>query len=251
MASNPKLSVIIPAYNETENFNRGVLDKVNRYLTKKKYSSQVIIVDDGSTDDSIQSIKAYIKDKANWRLITNPHQGKAQTVATGIAAATGKYILFTDFDQATPLSEVEKLFPFIKKGYHVAIGSREVKGAKRLKEPWYRHLMGRGFNFFVSLIALRGIHDTQCGFKMFTHKAAKDLFSSLVVYGPHQETAAFTGAFDVEILYLAQKKHYRIAEVPVAWKHVKTNRVSPVRDSVRMFLDLLRIRLADLMGKYK
>lgn len=251
MASNFKLSVVIPAYNEADNFAKRVLDQVHKYLSARKYAWEVIIVDDGSTDTTIQLLKGYIKDRPNWRLITNPHQGKAQTVATGIAAAQYEALLFTDFDQATPISEVEKLLPFLKRGYDIVIGSREIEGSRREGEPWYRHFMGRGFNFFVSLLAFGNIHDTQCGFKLFKTPVAQKLFSQLVVYGPRRETRPFTGAFDVEVLYLAHKQSYKIAEVPVFWTHVTTPRVSPVRDSIRMFLDLLRIRLTDLTGKYK
>lgn len=251
MASNLKLSVVIPAYNESDNFAQGVLDQVHRYLSHQSYQSEVIIVDDGSTDATVNLVTAYLQDKPTWRLIANSHQGKAQTVAAGIAAAQGKITLFTDFDQATPLSEIEKLLPFLDKGDDVVIGSREVEGSKREGEPWYRHLMGRGFNFFVNLFAFGNIHDTQCGFKLFKTAVAQKLFSQLVVYGPHRETRAFTGAFDVEVLYLAHKQGYKIAEVPVFWTHVKTPRISPIRDSVRMFFDLLRIRLADLQGKYQ
>ena len=132
----------------------------------------------------------------------------------------------------------------------MVIGSREVEGSKRLGEPWYRHLMGRGFNLFVNLFAFGNIHDTQCGFKLFKTPVAQKLFSQLLVYGHKAETRAFTGAFDVEVLYLAHKQGYSIAEVPVFWTHVITNRVSPVKDSLRMFLDLIRIRLADLTGQY-
>lgn len=251
MTATPFLSVIIPAYNEQDNFAAGALEKVARYLAQRKYSYEVIIVDDGSTDGSIPSIQKFVDQKPHWRLIKNPHLGKAQTVATGIMAATGERVLFTDFDQATPLSEVEKLLPFIKKNYHIVIGSREVKGSKREKEPWYRHFMGRGFNLLVSLIALRGIHDTQCGFKLFKANAAQDIFSKLVVYSQKPEKTAFTGAFDVEVLYLAQKQKLRIAEVPVHWKHIKTSRVNPLKDSLRMFVDLLRIRLTDMVGGYQ
>lgn len=250
MTAAPFLSIVIPAYNEQDNFSAGALEKVARYLGQRNYSYEVIIVDDGSTDGSIESIQKFVDQKPHWHLIKNSHLGKAQTVASGIMAATGERVLFSDFDQATPLSEVEKLLPFIKKNYHIVIGSREVKGSKREKEPWYRHLMGRVFNFLVSLIALRGIHDTQCGFKLFKANVAKDLFSKLVVYSQKPEKTAFTGAFDVEVLYLAQKQKLRIAEVPVSWKHIKTSRVNPVKDSLRMFVDLLRIRLTDLLGGY-
>lgn len=181
----------------------------------------------------------------------NPHQGKAAAVATGVRLAQGENILFTDFDQATPLAEIEKLLPFLKKGYDIIIGSREVKGAKREKEPFYRHLMGKVFNLVVKLFAFKGIEDTQCGFKLFKAKAAKELFPQLQVYRSTKIKNAFTGAFDVELLYLARKKGYQIAEVPVFWQHYKTTRVNPVRDSLRMFSDVLKIRLYDLLGRYK
>ncbi len=245
------LSIVIPAYNETDNLEHGALEKITPYLKKQPFDYEVIIVDDGSTDGSPAKLEQFINTHKNWRLIKNHHQGKAQTVARGVVEAQAELVLFTDFDQATPLSEVEKLLPFIRKKYDIVIGSREVKGSQRLKEPWYRHLMGRAFNLFVSLIALRGIQDTQCGFKLFKAGIAKDLFSRLVVYGPHPEKGAFTGAFDVEVLYLAQKSKYKIAEVPVHWRHVKTTRVNPLKDSIRMFFDLLRIRLTDIIGGYR
>lgn len=245
-----KLSIVIPAYNEIENLNKNVLAAADEYLKTKKYDWEVIVVDDGSNDGTAEKLSSWIKSHFGWNLIKKPHQGKAAAVKTGIMKAKGEYILFTDFDQATPLPEVEKLIPFIRRGFSVAIGSREVKGSQRLNEPWYRHLMGKVFNFAVQIIAIGGIHDTQCGFKLFTGQAAKDLFNSLVVYSNGIEKQAFTGAFDVELLYIAQKRGYKIAEVPVSWRHVNTNRVNPIRDSIRMFLDLLKIRLTDLLGKY-
>lgn len=247
----PFLSIIIPSFNESENLSKGVLDEVEKYLSCQKYHWEIILADDGSTDGTFEDLQKIVKGKKNWLLIKNLHQGKAQTVKSGIMAATGDLILFTDFDQATPLSEVEKLLPFMEKGYDVAIGSREVKGSERLKEPWYRHLMGKVFNRVVQMFTIAGISDTQCGFKLFTNQVAKELFNSLVVYAKGAEKTAFTGAFDVELLYVAQKRNYRIAEVPVSWKYVKTIRVNPIRDSIRMFLDVLRIRVTDLLGGYK
>lgn len=244
------LSVIIPAFNEETNFRRGVLNQVYDYLSKQPYPYQVIIVDDGSHDQTRTLINQFIERKPAWQLIANPHYGKAHTVATGILSAQGQFSLFTDFDQATPIKEVEKLLPFVQKEYHLAIGSREIRGAKREAEPWYRHLMGKIFNLFVKLITIKGIQDTQCGFKLFRSPVAKDIFRRLIVYQNRQETHAFTGAFDVELLYLAKKRGYRIKEVPVIWHHIHSDRVNPWRDSIKMFTDLIKIRTADWLGKY-
>ncbi len=245
------LTIVIPAYNELENFKAGKLQQVADYLKKKKLNWQVIVIDDGSTDGSNKKIKAWVAKQSNWQFIQNHHQGKAATIMTGVMITKHKHILFTDFDQATPLSEIDKLLPFIKKGYKIVIGSREIKGSIREKEPWYRHLMGKIFNFLVQLVAVRGIHDTQCGFKIFKTQIAKELFSSLKVYQPKVEKHAFTGAFDVELLFLANNKGYKIAEVPVHWYHAPTTRVSPVRDSIRMFFDVLKIRLINIFGGYR
>lgn len=246
-----KLSIIFPAYNEEENIRREVLRDIEKYLSRQRYQWEAIIVDDGSSDRTASLISTWIKEKNNWKLIKNEHRGKAQAVKTGVLVATGDVVLFSDFDQATPLSEVEKLLPFMQKKYDVVIGSREVKGSERLKEPFHRHLMGKVFNMVVQCFTIEGIHDTQCGFKLFSNNVARDLFNSMIVYANGKERVAFTGAFDVELLYIAQKRGYRIAEVPVSWKYVRSKRVSALRDSARMFIDVLRIRLADLLGKYE
>jgi len=245
-----KLSIVIPAYNESVNFQKGKLNQIDQYLTDKKLSWQIIVVDDGSTDGSFKEIAQFVKHRPYWQLIKNPHQGKAAAIKTGVLKAKYPYILFTDFDQATPISEVEKLLPFLSKGYQIVIGSREVKGSLREKEPFLRHLMGKVFNFMVQLIAVGGIHDTQCGFKIFKTAVAKDLFNSLKIYQPKAEKYAFTGAFDVELLFLANKRHLKIAEVPISWYHVPTDRVNPLRDSWRMLIDVLKIRWTDIAGQY-
>lgn len=245
------LSIVIPSYNEMRNIKQNVLDTVYVYLKKQSYSWELILSDDGSTDGTTQVLEQFAKTHKGVRVLANPHRGKGPTVLTALMDSKGDYCLFTDFDQATPLSELEKLLPFTTKGYDVVIGSREVAGAQRKKEPIHRHVMGRAFNFLVKIIAISGIEDTQCGFKLFSRAAIVKLCPKVVVYGGKgKRSDAFTGAFDVELLYLARKYKYTIAEVPVLWKYVQTKRVDPIKDSLRMLVDIIKIRFADLSGQY-
>lgn len=250
MPPAPFLSVVIPSYNEMKNLKRNVLDEVIQYLSQQSYTWEVILSDDGSTDGTAAQLDQFAAAHAHVRVLHNEHAGKGPTVQSGMLEAQGEWRLFTDFDQSTPLKEIEKLFAF-KDLYPVIIGSREIKGAIRDKEPWYRHIMGKVFNLFVQLLAIPGIYDTQCGFKLFSAQEAHHLFSSLVIYGRQKSRHdAFTGAFDVEVLYLARKFGYDIKEVPILWHHHETDRVSPVKDSVRMLKDIVRVRLADIQRKY-
>lgn len=250
MAKQLNLSVIIPAYNELANYYNGKLEEVDKYLKRQSYTWEVIVVDDGSTDGSPEQIATWVRNKPNWQLIKNPHYGKAKTVETGMLKARGETRLFTDFDQATPINEVEKVLAQINKGADIVIGSRELKGSKRKQEPFLRHLMGRVFNTIVQILALRGIADSQCGFKAFTAEATIDLFTKLVVYKNHQSADAYTGAFDVELLFLARKTGYKTAQIPVTWHYVDSTRVNPTKDSIRMFIDILKIRWAYARGRY-
>jgi glycosyltransferase involved in cell wall biosynthesis len=245
------LSVVIPSYNEDSNISKGVLDQVYRFLKAKNYSWEIILADDGSSDGTLQSLKDFAKTKKEVRVLALPHRGKGPTVIDALLQATGEWRLFTDFDQATPISEIEKLLPETKKGNAIVIGSREIAGAQRKKEPFHRHWMGKVFNLCVQLIAIPGIHDTQCGFKLFSGQAVETLAPKVVVYSSKGKMrGAFTGAFDVELLYIAKKEKFSIAEVPIVWKYAKTDRVDPIKDSFRMFIDILRIRIADLQGQY-
>lgn len=247
----PFLSVVIPSYNELQNLQRGVLDEVISYLQSQSYTWEVLLSDDGSTDGTLVELQQFADQHPQVKVLANVHAGKAPTVKAGMLAAQGKWRLFTDFDQSTPLTEVEKLLEYTEHGYDVIIGSREMVGAMRDHEPWYRRLMGRGFNILVQIIAVPGILDTQCGFKLFSQKATETLFPQLVVYGTGaQREDAFTGAFDVELLFLAIQHGFTIREIPILWRHAETNRVSPIKDSFRMFRDILRIRLAAMRGVY-
>lgn len=245
------LSVVIPSYNEKKNINRGVLEKVVEYLQQQTYTWEIILTDDGSTDGTQAFLEQFAQSHKNVTFLANPHGGKGPTVAAGMLAAQGEYRLYTDFDQSTPISDIEKMWPYIEDHEDIVIGSRAVQGARRDDEPWYRHIMGKGFNFVVQIFALPGISDTQCGFKLFSQQATEDLFPRLVVYARKERQDAFTGAFDVELLYLAKKKKYSIAEVPVLWIHNESDRVNPVKDSIRMFIDILKIRGTDLLGHYR
>jgi dolichyl-phosphate beta-glucosyltransferase len=250
MAKQPYLSVIIPSYNEVSNIKRLVLNDVVNYLKTRSYSWEVILSDDGSNDGTLEQLNTFADQHDEVKVLANPHRGKGPTVSAGMLVAQGEWRLFTDFDQSTPLNEIEKLLIFCSE-YDIIIGSRELAGSLRDKEPLHRHLMGRVFNLVVQTLAIPGIKDTQCGFKLFSDKATESIFSKLYVYGfNHERRDAFTGAFDVEALYLAIKYSYKIKEVPILWKHYQSDRVSPIKDSWRMFKDIFRIRLADLNHKY-
>lgn len=249
--ASPFLSVVIPSYNEMRNIKRRVLDHVIEYLKKQAYTWEVILTDDGSTDGTVSELHDFAKKHKQVRVVENIHRGKGPTVSSGMLSATGEYRLFTDFDQSTPIEDIERFLPFIRDGYDVVIGSRAVQGARREQEPLHRHIMGKGFNLLVQLIAVPGISDTQCGFKLFSAKATEDLFPKMVVYQAKERSDAFTGAFDVELLLLARRAGYSIAEVPVQWVHAESERVSPVKDSIRMFLDIVKIRWSDIMNRYR
>ncbi|MBU1931233.1 glycosyltransferase [Patescibacteria group bacterium] len=244
------LSVIIPAYNEEGNLSDNRFVQMLNWLKKQPFSQEVIIVDDGSTDQTAKLVAELIQPFKFARLIRNRHHGKPYTVKRGILESCGQLVLFSDFDQATPISEVKKLIKKARSGFDVVIGSREISGAKREKEPGYRHLMGLVFNFLVRLVVFDDFTDTQCGFKLFSQASSRAIFKRLYHYDKHKPKHALVGAFDVEVLYLAKKLGYKIAEVPVNWRHYKTKRINPLRDSISMTLEVLAIRFRDALGDY-
>lgn len=245
------LSVVIPAYNEETNIRLGSLDKVSRYLEKQNYSWEVIIADDGSDDGSPKLLDSFARTNRGFRVLHEPHRGKAGTVVTGVAKAQGDIILFSDLDQATPLNEIEEFLPWFEKGYDIVIGSRN---RRREGAPLTRVVMARGFMILRSLVlGMKRITDTQCGFKAFKHSVAKEIFSKLKLYDTSQEVTGsmVTAGFDIELLYIAGLLGYKIKEVPVEWHYVETRRVSPIKDSIQGLLDIIRIRLNAWQGKYK
>ncbi|OGH15226.1 MAG: hypothetical protein A2860_03645 [Candidatus Levybacteria bacterium RIFCSPHIGHO2_01_FULL_37_33] len=246
------LSVVIPSYNERANLQKGVLDKVEHYLSGQKYSWEVIVVDDGSTDGSVEIVENFVEENSHFKLIKNNHTGKAGAVTKGVLSAEGEYILFTDMDQATPIEEIGKILPYFEKDFDIAIGSRN---SKRKGAPWTRLVMARGMmTLRTILVGISGISDTQCGFKAFRNKIAKKLFRKISDinngFGEISGSKVSAG-FDVELLYLAQKMGYKIKEVPVNWFYVETRRVSPLKDSIDGLIDLIKIKINALSGVYK
>ena len=245
------LSVVIPSYNERANLQKGVLDRVEHYLSKQKYSYEVIIVDDGSTDGSIEFVENFVKENPHFKLIKKNHTGKAGAVTKGVLSSNAEFILFTDMDQATPIEEIGKLLPFLQKGYDVVIGSRN---SKRKGAPWTRLVMARGMMVLRTiLVGISGISDTQCGFKVFRNTVAKKLFKKVFdINNGFKEISGskVSAGFDVELLYLAQKMGYKIKEVPVNWLYVETRRVSPLKDSIDGLFDLFKIKMNSIKGIY-
>jgi len=244
------LSVIVPSYNEMPNLRKGVLDKINQYLSKQRYIYEVIIVDDGSDDGSLQFCEKFAKENKNFRIIKGKHLGKAGAVTTGMLQAKGEIHLFTDMDQATPIEEIEKLLPFFKKGYDLVIGSR----SSRDGSPLTRRIMSNSMIVLRKLtVGIIEINDTQCGFKMFTNQASKKLFekiNDLHVGFTKISGSNVTAGFDVEILLLASKMKLTIKEVPVEWLYVESRRVSPIKDSLNGVADLFQISSNKFRGKY-
>lgn len=245
-----KITIVIPAYNEEKNIRIGALDKVSRYLEHNLSDWEVIFVDDGSTDGTAELLDEFVMSTSGFRVIRNQHQGKAATVITGMLASTGELVLFSDLDQATPLKELEKLMPWMNKGFDIVIGSRS---GRREGAPITRRIMAIGFMFLRSLIlGLAGISDTQCGFKLFKTAVARRIISQLRLYGKQKsaEGSTVSAGFDIEMLFLGRKLGYKIKEVPVEWHYVETRRVNPLKDSWQGFADIFNIRLKDLSGGY-
>lgn len=236
------LSLIIPAYNEADRIGPSI-EKAFRYLREQPYDSEIVIVDDGSADNTKGAVEdAFARKPEGIENVTTrfiplgKNSGKGAAVQRGMLEAKGKVRIFTDADFSTPVYEVAKVIPLIESGeYDVVIGSRAAEGRALVKkhQPWYREMMGRFFNVMVQAFVFRGIKDTQCGFKGFSDHAAQILFSKQKVFG---------FSFDVEILYLARRYGYRVREIAIEWYNDERTTVGALSDSAKMFLELLRIR---------
>ena len=242
MRPQPDLSIVIPAFNEEARLGRTLEDYL-AYCRRGNRQVEVIVVDDGSLDRTSQVVNGFSLEHPEVRLIRlAENQGKGQAVRSGVVNARGRRILFADADGATPLSELERLEAAIEAGAHVAIGSRALQdGRVKVKARLYRRAIGRIFHGIVELLTVPGVKDTQCGFKLFRGDVAHDLFSRMRVRG---------FSFDVEVLMMAQRRGYTIAEVPVNWTHQPGSKVNLVTDSARMFRDLFIIRGRCMRGQY-
>jgi dolichyl-phosphate beta-glucosyltransferase len=224
------ISIVVPAYNEQWRLPTTLIDMID-YFDSRGSTYEIIVVDDGSTDATVEGVRKFEKIRPNVRLIRVPtNHGKGYAVKTGVLNAKGRRVLFADADGATPIAEVERLHTQLDAGADVAFGSRAAASSQtKVVTRWYRKYIGRVFNLIVNTLVLPGIADTQCGFKMFSAPAAKFLF---------EQQRAERFSFDVEILLLARKAGLQIAEVPVNWTNVPGSKVNLVVDSLKMFRDM-------------
>lgn len=247
------ISIVVPCYNEEQRMISS-LNTIVSFMNSYNPSFEIIVVDDGSKDSSVQLIKNYISSRENIYLVENPHKGKGFAVRTGFLMTEGKYILMTDADLATPIDEIKRLLVWVEnQDYDIAIASREGIGAVRHEEPFLRHLMGRVFNLLIKIIVGLFYKDTQCGFKLFKGDKARDIFNRLILFGDSSKVVKYpkVTAFDVEVLVIAKNDGLKVKEIPVPWTYVPTKRVSAIRDSILMLLEISKIRFNDLLGKYK
>lgn len=233
------LSIVIPAHNE-QNRLPATLEKIFRFLEQQTFTSEVIVVENGSTDATYEIAQQFAARHPNLRVIQS-EKGKGAAVQRGMLAAQGDFRFMCDADLSMPVEEVVKFIPPALQDFDIAIASREAKGAVRYNEPSYRHLGGRGINFLIQTLILPGLNDTQCGFKCFRAEVAEDVFRRQTLMG---------WSFDIELLYIARRHGYRIVEIPIHWYHSSESKVSALRDAVRMIQDIFLIHAKGRRGSY-
>jgi dolichyl-phosphate beta-glucosyltransferase len=229
------LSVIIPAYNEEKRIG-ATLASIHAFFSGKKYDYEIIVVDDGSTDTTVRQVENSLLARAGrLKVIGNGvNRGKGFSIKNGILNSSGEYVLFSDADMSTPIEECDRFLDYAKQGYDIVIGSRSVSGAEiRIRQPLYREMMGKIFNLFVKALLGMKFNDTQCGFKLFNAAPAKEIASLMKIDG---------FSFDVEMLYLAKTKGYKIMETGVIWNNSPLSKVMVMNSSFNMFLSLFRIK---------
>jgi dolichyl-phosphate beta-glucosyltransferase len=237
--AEPLLTIIIPAYNEERRLPRS-LEQIVAFVQQQSEPMEVLVVENGSRDRTTEIAERYAA-AHSFVHVMHSEKGKGAAVRAGMMAGRGRYLFICDSDLSMPIAEVRKFLPPEQGNYDVAIASREGPGAHRYGEPAYRHLMGRVFNLIVRVLAIPGFQDTQCGFKSFRREIARDVFASLTMTG---------WAFDVEALFVALQRGYRVVSVPIDWYFDADSRVDPLRDTWRMLRDVFRIRLNGWHGLY-
>ena len=238
--ASPFLSIIVPAYNEEHRLPY-TLEQIFSFLKEQSYTAEVLVVENGSKDRTFEIATGFAKRYPNLYVFQEKQRGKGNAVRHGMREARGEYWFMCDADLSMPIAELKKFLPPVLNDVDIAIASREVKGAVRYNEPYLRHLTGRVFNNLIRLLVLPGLQDTQCGFKCFRAQVAEDVFRYQTLTG---------WSFDVEILYIAQQKGYQISEIPIHWYFSADTKISILKDSWQMFLDLLRIRRNARCGLY-
>ena len=238
--ASPFLSIIVPAYNEEHRLPY-TLEQIFSFLKEQSYTAEVLVVENGSKDRTFEIATGFAKRYPNLYVFQEKQRGKGNAVRHGMREARGEYWFMCDADLSMPIAELKKFLPPVLNDVDIAIASREVKGAVRYNEPYLRHLTGRVFNNLIRLLVLPGLQDTQCGFKCFRAQVAEDVFQYQTLTG---------WSFDVEILYIAQQKGYQISEIPIHWYFSADTKISILKDSWQMFLDLLRIRRNARCGLY-
>ena len=237
---SPLLSLVIPAFNEQARLPY-TLSEIEAYLCREQIDCEVIVVDNGSRDATSAVVQQATHGFPGLRLLRTDRRGKGLAVRTGTLAARGEVVVFADADLSWSVDDLSRFMALVDGQSPVVIGSREGLGARRFGEPAYRHLMGRVFNRVVQTLAVPGIEDSQCGFKAFSAEAARAIFS-------RQRIDGF--GFDVEVLYLARRLGYTVRVVPLHWEHKENSRVAPVRDTLAMLSDVVRVRINDWRGGY-
>jgi dolichyl-phosphate beta-glucosyltransferase len=236
-------SFIIPAYNEGERLTVS-LPKVLDYTRRRQLASEIVVVNDGSNDNTADVVQSFAASHPDVRLLENPgNRGKGYSVRNGMLHAQGDVLLFTDADLSSPIQEADKLFRALEQGADVAIGSRWlIAELQTERQPWYRQLYGRLFNLALRIVLGLKHRDTQCGFKAFTRSAAHTVFT-------RQQIERW--GFDPELLFLADKFHLRTAEVPVEWAHDHRSKINPLRDGLKMGVEVLKVRWNAIRGVYE
>lgn len=234
------VSIIIPAYNEASRLPE-TLNQVAKFLQTQDYSSEVIVVENGSTDLTFEIAQEFAAKHAGFRVIHEDKNGKGRAVRRGMLEAQGKYRFMCDADLSMPIDELPRFLPPNHADADIIIASREAPGAVRYNEPEFRHFGGRLINLAIRLLALPGFQDTQCGFKLFRDDIAEDLFSCQRNMG---------WSFDIELLYVALRRGYKIVEQPVPWYYSDQSHVSPIKDAIKMVLEIFVIRWNARRGVY-